>query len=196
VNGKAGSPVRNQNTTAQSIAVDDPKVVASDRLASHSAERNRSMIRCIPRGICSWNFVLDGAGHQGILELGWMGEQGAITVDGIPFDIQKHGMFSGRWTLNHEGQEVASAQKSTAFTRTFEIQDPSGELVLRAESALGRSFRLERSDDVIATVRPDHAFTRRASIEILTKQWDLPTVYFSFWLVALMWRRAAQSNNG
>jgi hypothetical protein len=104
--------------------------------------------------------------------------------------------FPARIFMNHEGQDVASAQKSTVFTRTFEIQDPSGELVLRAESPLGRSFRLERSDNVIATMRPDHAFTRRASIEILTKQWDLPTVYFSCWLAVLMWRRAAQSNNG
>jgi hypothetical protein len=188
--------MRHENTTSQSITVDAPNGGASDRLASDAAERKRSMIRCIPSGICSWNFLLDGAGHQGTLEFGWMGEQGAITVDDIAFEVQKHGVFSGRWTLDHEGKEIGSAQKSTAFTRTFEIQDPSGELVLRAESPLGRSFRLERSDNVIATMRPDHAFTRRASIEILTKQWDLPTVYFSFWLVVLMWRRAAQSNNG
>ena len=185
-----------QNMKPQSMATDDPKSVASKRLTSDAEEHNQAMIRCIPRGICSWNFVLDGAGHQGILALGWMGEQGTITVDEIHFDIQKHGVFSGHWTLNHEGQEVASAQKSTAFTRTFEIQDPGGELVLRAKSPLGRSFRLERSNDVIATMFPDHAFTRRATIAILTKQWDLPTLYFSFWLVVLMWRRAAQSNNG
>ena len=154
------------------------------------------MIRCIPRGVCSWDFVLDGEGHQGSLEMSIFSEQGAIVVDGMRFAIHKQGMISGRWTLEHEDSEVASAQKSTAFTRSFEIQDPSGDLLLCAESAFGRSFRLEREDNnVMATIRPDHAFTRRATIEILTEPWDLPTVYFSFWLVALMWRRAAQSSN-
>jgi hypothetical protein len=92
VNDKAGNPMRHENTTSQSITVDAPNGGASDRLASDAAERKRSMIRCIPRGICSWNFLLDGAGHQGTLELGWMGEQGAITVDDIAFEVQKHGV--------------------------------------------------------------------------------------------------------
>lgn len=154
------------------------------------------MIRCIPRGICSWDFLLDGEGHQASLELSLLSEQGAVTVDGIRFDIQKHGVFSGHWTLRHEGMEVASAQKSNAFTRTFGIQDPSGHLVLGAESALGRSFRLQRSGEVIATISPDHVFTRRATINILAEPWDYPTIAFSFWLVVLTWRRAARSSAG
>ena len=168
----------------------------SDELASRVGERECSMIRCIPRGICSWNYLLEGEGHRGTLESAWIGEQGAITVDAIAFEIQKQGVFSGCWTLEHEGQEVASARKSSAFARTFEIQDPSGDFVLRATSPLGRSFRLERPEEVIATFCPDHAFTRRATIEISVAKWDLPTVYFSFWLVVLMWRRASQSSSG
>jgi hypothetical protein len=90
---------------------------------------------------------------------------------------------------------LCTFQKSTAFTRTFELKESSGDFVLRAESAFGRSFRLEHSGDVIATMIPDHLFTRRASIEILTQKWDFTTVSFSFWLVALTWRRAAQSSS-
>jgi len=129
------------------------------------------------------------------LALNGIGEQGAIRLEGVQFEVRKHGMFSGYWTLDHEGNEVASGQKSTAFGRTFAIQDPSGDLILRAESAIGRSFRLERSGEIIATMVPDHILTRRATIDIRTETWDFPTVCFSFWLVALMWRRAAQSNS-
>lgn len=154
------------------------------------------MIRCIPRGICSWDFLLDGEGHQATLELNWLSEQGAVTVDGVSFDIQKHGVLSGHWTLRHDGMEVVSAQKSNAFTRTFCIQDPSDNLVLCAESALGRCFRLARSGEVIATIYPDHAFTRRATIKILTERWDFPTIAFAFWLVVLTWRRAASNSGG
>ena len=151
------------------------------------------MIRCKPKGICSWEFSLDGDGHHATLEFNWVGEQGNITADGIPFEVRKHGVFGGHWTLNRAGNEVASGQKSTAFTRTFEIHDRNDTLVLRAESPFGRSFRIERSGDAIATVIPDHAFTRRATIETLAQKWDFTIVSFSFWLVVLTWRRAAGS---
>jgi len=154
------------------------------------------MIRCRPRGICSWNFLLDGAGHHAALEFNWTGEQGAITADGMSLAVRKHGVFSGAWTLDHAGNQVAAAQKSNAFTRTFEIEDARGSLLLRAEAAFGRTFRLERSGELIATVAPDHAFTRRATIEVLAGDCDFTTLAFAFWLVVITWRRAANNNSG
>ena len=74
------------------------------------------MIRCIPKGICSWDFVLDGEGHRSTLEFNWLIEQGAINADGKKFDVRKHGMFGGHWTLDHAGIALASAQKSNLFT--------------------------------------------------------------------------------
>ena len=153
------------------------------------------MIRCKPKGICSWDFFLDGEGHHASLDFNWLGEQGAISVDGTSFEVCKHGVLSGQWTLDDAGKHVATAQKSTAFTRTFEIQGAHGTLVLRALSSFGRSFCIERSDDVIATITPDHAFTRRATIETHAKNCDFTTTSFSFWLVVLTWRRAAQSSS-
>ena len=153
------------------------------------------MIRCTPKGICSWNFFLDDDDHHASLDFNWFGEQGAITADGIPFEVIKHGVFSGHWTLDHNRQSVASAQKSSAFTRTFEVRTANDSLVVCAESAFGRGFRIERSGEVIATIRPDHAFTRRATIKILAQKWDFPTICFAFWLVALIWRREASSSS-
>jgi hypothetical protein len=128
------------------------------------------------------------------LEFNWVGEQGAITADGVPFDVRKHGALSGRWTLDHDRESVASAQKSSAFTRTFEITEAQDTLLLCAESPLGRSFRVERSGETIVTIRPAHAFTRRAIIEVTGQKWDFRVVCFAFWLVVLTWRRAANSN--
>jgi hypothetical protein len=73
------------------------------------------------------------------------------------------------------------------------VQDAAGDLVLRAESPLGGSFSVDRGRNVIARIAPDHPFTRRASIEVLTDKWDFAIMSFLFWLVVLMWRRA-QSN--
>jgi hypothetical protein len=152
------------------------------------------MIHCIPRGICSWNYLISGDGHRGTLEFHWLGEQGAMNVDGAEFAIVKQGTFSGAWTLNYQGSEVVWARKSSLFTRGFAVDDPSGSFSLQAESALGRSFLLKRGDVLVAIFRPEHPFTRRANIEVLAESWDAPTILFCFWLVALMWRR--QNNSG
>jgi len=152
------------------------------------------MIRCKPKGICSWDFYLDGDGHHATLEFNWAGEQGSITADGLRFEVQRHGGFRGRWTLDDAGRETASAQQATTIIPTFEINDDNDSHVLCAECAFGRSFRLERSGDVIATVCTDHAFTRRATIDVRGQKLEFTIVSFAFWLVVLTWRRAANSS--
>ena len=184
---------------------DTARVVESNRYAPL---RDHTMIRCKPKGICSWNFFLDGEDHHAYLEFNWRGEQGAITADDTSFEVRKHdvgewkgikrlfglGIFSGHWTLDLDRESVASAQKSSAFTRTFEIQNAEGTLLLCAESAGARNFRVERSDEVMATISRDHALTRRATIETLAEKWDFPTICFAFWLVVLIWHRAASGS--
>ena len=147
------------------------------------------MIRCIPKGLCSWNFDIAGNGHSASTELNWLGEQGNITVDGEYHDVRKHGAFSGLWTLEANSTPVANAKKSSVFTRTFELKTSSGAVILRAQSALGRTMLLKGAgfDGVIA---PVHPFTRRASITGQIS--DFRTACFAFWLTVLVWRRDAQ----
>ncbi|MHB8070125.1 MAG: hypothetical protein ACYDIC_19710 [Desulfobaccales bacterium] len=150
------------------------------------------MIRCIPKGLCSWNFDIAGSGHSAIAEFNWLDEQGNITADGEYHDVRKHGVFSGHWTLYANSTPVANAQKSSVFTRTFELETSSGAVILRAQSALGRTMLLEGAgfDAVIA---PVHPFTRRASITGQIS--DFRTACFAFWLTVLLWRRDAQHDN-
>lgn len=150
------------------------------------------MLYAKPQGLCSWNYFLEGDGHHASLNFNRLGEQGAITADGIPFKVRKDGMLRRQWTLERSGEQVATARKSSVFTRTFEILTRDDCLRLRAASAFGRSFHIEHSNDVIAIIAPVHAFTRRATIEILAPKIDFAQISFSFWVVALTWRRAAR----
>lgn len=150
-----------------------------------------TVIRCIPKGLCSWNFDIDAEGHSATIEFNWMGEQGAITIDGEPHDVRKHGVFSGCWTMHSNAKTVATAQKSSAFTRSFELATSAGTVVLRAQSAFGRTMLLEGAG-FGAVIAPVHPFTRRASIAGEVS--DIRIACFAFWLTALLWRRAAQSD--
>lgn len=149
------------------------------------------MIRCIPKGLCSWNFDIAGSGHFASTQLNWLGEQGSMTIDGEHYDIRKDSLFRGHWTLDANSTTIASGQKSTAFTRTFELETAAGVVVLRAHSAFGRTMLLEGAgfDGVIA---PAHMFTRRATISGQVP--DFRTACFAFWLTALLWRRTAKNN--
>ena len=151
------------------------------------------MIRCTPQSICSWDFQLEGEGHRASTQCNWASEQGSIVADGVDFDVSKHGLGSGRWTLERAGEVITTAQKAT-LRRTFELESPMGPLLLQAESMFGRAFRLERSGRAVASVRTEHAFTRRATIELHEVDLHWPTVCFSFWLAVVTWRRAARSN--
>ncbi|WP_164104568.1 hypothetical protein [Candidatus Laterigemmans baculatus] len=150
------------------------------------------MIRCIPKGLCSWNYRLHAGGHSARIEINWTSEQGALEIDGERYEIQKHGPLSGHWTLTAGSKQLASAKKISAFTRTIELDTESGTVTLSAESAFGRTMLLAGAgfDAVIA---PAHPFTRRASITGTIG--DFRTVCFAFWLTVLLWRRAAQSSH-
>jgi hypothetical protein len=154
------------------------------------------MIQCKPKGMFSWNFFLEGEGHQAILDFNWVGEQGHINIDGTVYDISKHGMFSGEWSLNLDGVRVATAQKSNAFTRTFEMISRDEAFLIRAKSAFGRSFVLEYSDAVVAAITPNHPFGRSATINTRDSRMDFPTIAFAFWIVVLNWRRQAGAASG
>jgi hypothetical protein len=151
------------------------------------------MIECLPRGICSWNYDLDGDGHRAQTILGGWGERGGLRVDGEFFDVVKEGIWSGRWRLESGSGTLFTAQKVSAFTRTFEISGREGRAVLSAESAFGRTMRLE-GERVNVTIQPAHPFTRRAGIS--GEVADFRLVAFGFWLTALLWRRAASNNSG
>lgn len=148
------------------------------------------MILCIPKGICSWEFSISCEDHAAETHVNWLGEQGALTIDGVRYEVSKDGMFSGKWNLESGAGVVYSAQKSSAFTRTFEISGAESTVILSAQSAFLRAMQLAGAG-YDCTIRPEHAFTRRATID---GRWsDFRLVSFAFWLTILLWRR--QQNN-
>lgn len=149
------------------------------------------MIRCKPRGLCSWDFDIQGNGHSGSLEFDWITESGRIRADGVSYRVRKGGIGSGHWTLHRGDTEVASAQKAHVFMRTIEVESDGGTITLSAAQALGRSFHFGD----VATFAPDHAFTRRATIDLHQRDADFALVCFAFWLAVLMWRRAARDSS-
>ena len=149
------------------------------------------MLTCLPLGFCSWNYRVQGATQEAILTFDWLTEQGALHLGARECRIVKHGWTSGRWTLEDDTGVLAEAQKLSAFSRTMEIR--AGEYTLTARGKMfSRQFTLESGGQSIGLVAPMHMFTRRARVECGT---DVPEMVqlFTFWLVALMWKRDDES---
>ena len=152
-----------------------------------------TMIECAPRGICSWNYRLQGDGHWAEIMLAGFGEQGGLVADGTACEVRKGGWLSGEWTLLEGGQPVVQAHKPSAFWRHFDLSGPAGPGVLESNPVGSRSMRLDGAG-VSCRIKPVHLFTRRATIEGSFE--DFRVVAFAFWLTALMWRRATNTNQG
>lgn len=156
------------------------------------------MIRCLPRGICSWDYILQFEGWESDAELKykWASEIGEIRLGDEIFPIVKHGWMSGHWDLaDAAGEVLASGIKPTALIRSFDLSVGGETYLLQARSSLGRTFELLDRDQVLVEMVPDHAFTRRATMQSI--EGDLPPIIlaFSFWLVGLMWKRQQQRSN-
>lgn len=142
-----------------------------------------------------WDYDIEGDGHRAHASVNWVGEQGTLHVDGADYVIDKHGLTSGMWTMEQPGSEYAVAQKIWTATRRFEIQAPSGLLTMRPMSPIKRSFVLERSGDIVGTIKHNHPFTRRAKIDLSPREDDFHAVCFAFWLAVLTWKRRRRAGS-
>jgi hypothetical protein len=153
------------------------------------------MLKCVPQSLCSWNYHVRGAeAGPAVVTFNWLSEQGTISLGGGTFRVVKHGWTSGRWTLESTAGTYAEAVKPSAFRRGFEIQAGDRQFEAAAASPLGRTFEIAADGEKRGTIRPAHAFTRRAFVDCDDSVPELVQL-FAFWLAILTWRRAANNNS-
>jgi hypothetical protein len=107
--------------------------------------------------------------------------------------VVKHGIWSGQWTLLAPEGNLFSAQKETAFSRSFRIETPYGPAELRAKSVFSRVMQF-RGPDSQFELAPNHFMTRRSTISGEIR--DFRLACFAFWLTSLLWRRQNNSSGG
>lgn len=109
-----------------------------------TGERRRQMtLNAIPKRWFSWDFyVLDGARQVAEIDVAWWREQGQLTVEGVPYKVNREGLMSGDFVLEAAGAVMARAEKPEALLRRFLIEYEGREFTLRAKSVFRRKFTL------------------------------------------------------
>jgi len=116
-------------------------------------------------------------------------------VGGSSYNVYREGVMSGKFILEGNGTQLASAEKPSAFRRSFTVRRDDKIYTLQAESAFKRSFVLLEQDRPIGSIVPRGMFTRKATVDFPD---DLPlSVHiFLIWLTVILWKRDAAAASG
>jgi hypothetical protein len=154
------------------------------------------MLSCVPRSIFSGDYdVMKNDMREGAIVFNWGSEQGEIELHGQVYYIVKKSMFGGPWSLLGGDLEILVAEKPSAFAREMEIRGDGGVTRITASSMFSSDFEITHDSAHAGTICREGLFSRRAIINCSDSMPQL-TQLFAFWLVALMWRRAARSAHG
>ena len=153
------------------------------------------MLKAKPSGFFSWDFDLyEDERLVGQMGMAWFQEGGRFVWKGSEYQLFREGLWSGSFLLQLDGQTLADATKVSPFLRCFDVRVGDRTLILKAASAFTRQFQLIACDVIVGFVTPDGLFSRQCTISF-PDDLTLPVQIFLFWLVVLMWRRAAQSSS-
>lgn len=151
------------------------------------------MLRALPasRSSSAFRLVQDDR-EVGRLTPAALRERATFAVKDVAFAFYREGM-RGDFVLEFEGSALARAQKPSVFTRRFMLEFEGRSYTLAAASAWKRAFVLREGDAEVGRVRPLSAFHNKTEID-LPDALPLPVQAFVFWLVLILWERAAAAS--
>ncbi|MGD9128619.1 MAG: hypothetical protein PVH19_14680 [Planctomycetia bacterium] len=154
------------------------------------------MLIAKPRHWFSWCFhILDEEGNL-LTDISqhWFREQGEFSIGEYTFQLQRDSMWDGLFSLRENDSVLVSAQKTSMFLRSFEVQIGNTFYTLKAENAFTRKFVLrDQEGRYWGEVRPKHPFTRRSEISF-SNEFPVAIRVFLFWLALILWRRAENND--
>ncbi len=151
------------------------------------------MLEARPKGLFSWRFQLcEGQRLVATMDMAWLSEGGSFTWEGTGYALSRESLWSGDFVLTGHGETLARATKPSAFLRRFDVYVGPCTLTLEAVSPLSSAFHLLEDGSVVGAVTPRHVFSRCCIVDF-PDELPMPVKVFMFWLVALMWHRAASS---
>ena len=159
-------------------------------------ERIDALLIATPRSIFSWSFDL----HRGDelvahIDMAWLREAADVFIGGQDYTFLRESILQGTFALKQGDEVLARAQKTSIFSRSFEVEIAGGGSTLRPVWIWGREFALYNGDLQVGRIYPQTWFRWTAVID-LPDGLTLPEQVFLYWLVLVMWRRQAKSNSG
>ena len=152
------------------------------------------MLHATPRGLFTWGFTIRQGGDTiADIDPSWLGERAEIRVEGQAYSAYRESLLAGTFVLQSEERTLARARKSSAFVRAFDIDLAGRPMELKAVSVWRREFGLFENGEQVGRISPASWFGWQAVID-LPSDIPLSAQLFLFWLVLVLWRRAAAAD--
>ncbi|AMY07271.1 hypothetical protein LuPra_00438 [Luteitalea pratensis] len=114
-------------------------------------------------------------------------ERGAVLAAGIEHKVFRQG-FLGPFVLEQAGSVVASAEKSSAFRKTVQIEHHGRHYTLKPRSCWRREMVLYEGDRELGSIAPSNWLVRDARVS-LPDDLSMALRLFVVWLTLLLWKR-------
>jgi hypothetical protein len=146
------------------------------------------VLEAVPNSLFSKDYIIRSATGALLVELhrDWFRKEGQITIEGVVYRIYREGT-AGAFILEANGEVIARASKSSNWMRSFDIDYQGIRYMLKSKSVAWREFVLRIGLDVIGTIRPKSAWSRKAVVDL--PDFSLPIAIFITWLVIIMWQQ-------
>jgi hypothetical protein len=152
------------------------------------------MLHATPRGLFTWGFTVRQDGNKiADIDSSWLGERADIKVEGQTYSAYRESLLAGTFVLQSGERTLARARKASAFVRAFDIDFADRPMELKAASVWRREFGLFENGAQVGRISPAGWFSWQAVID-LPPDIPLPVQLFLFWLVLVLWRRAAAAD--
>lgn len=148
-----------------------------------------SPVEVVTAGLMQRRYVFKrGAEDVARLDLSWWRERGVLSTGGHSFTIRRTRAPGRPFVLEREGQEVARAEKPSAFRSRFVLFLGDERCELRKPHVLSRAFVLYRGEHAVGEIAKKGLTGRRATLD-LPDAWPLPLQAFVFFLARIVWNR-------
>jgi hypothetical protein len=154
------------------------------------------MLHAMPRGLFTWGFTVRQDGDTiADIDPSWLRERAEIRVEGQTYSAFRESLLAGTFMLQSGERTLARARKASVFARAFDIDLAGRPMELKAASVWRREFGLFENGVQVGRISPTGWFSWQAVID-LPPDIPLPAQLFLFWLVLVLWRRAAADAAG
>ena len=152
------------------------------------------MLKAQPPRVFTQNYtVRDGDDELASVRFHLFSQKGEIEMSGRTLLIDRQGLL-GAFQLMSGPRVLATAERPSVVRRRWVIKTPDGVVLeLTPTSWSIRNVTLRQAGVPIGSISRTSILRRSANID-LPATLSIEVRIFCFWLVALLWRRAAQSS--
>ena len=153
------------------------------------------MLRAVSNNWLRWEFtIFDAETVIATIDLHGPGGAGQVYIGPKFYQVAREATFDGDFLLKCGDVILARAEQPDAFVRSLTVQDQNKHYILEASSVFQRKFVLREGKQILGSVYPEHAFTRKTIIDLPPQMALLIRVFLTS-VVLLLWKQAVDDTS-